>query len=145
MTGPAGSGQVERQPDDQGLLATSVVVDLSQPEVRAALPALTAISTVTLAELSAGVHAARDGAERARRVLRLQQIEQHYDAVPVDAAAARSYGLIFAAVRRAGRSSRSRFADLLIAAVGHANRMPLYTRNIDDFVGLEELVDIREV
>src|SRR5664280_947763 len=69
----------------------------------------------------------RDGAERARRVLRLQQIEQRYDAVPVDAAAARSYGLIFAAVRRAGRSSRSRFADLLIAAVGHANRMPLYT------------------
>ena len=78
-------------------------------------------------------------------MLRLQQIEQLYDAVPVDAAAARSYGLIFAAVRRAGRSSRSRFADLLIAAVGHANRMPLYTRNIDDFVGLEQLVDIREV
>ena len=40
---------MERQLDDQGLLDTSVVLDLSQPEVLAALPALTAISTVTLA------------------------------------------------------------------------------------------------
>ena len=68
MTGPAGSGQVERQLDDQGLLDTSVVLDLSQPEVRAALPTLTAISTVTLAELSAGVHAARHPTVLSRQV-----------------------------------------------------------------------------
>src|SRR5664280_2276050 len=69
VTGPAGSGQVERQPDDQGLLDTSVVLDLSQPEVLAALPVLiTAISTVTLAELSAGVHAARHPTVLSRQV-----------------------------------------------------------------------------
>ncbi len=32
--------------------------------------------------------------------------------------------------------------DLLIAATAHAHGARLYTRNIDDFAGLERLVDI---
>ena len=35
-----------------------------------------------------------------------------------------------------GRSRRRRVADLLIAATAHANGLPLYTRNPDDFDGL---------
>ncbi|MCW2690883.1 MAG: twitching motility protein PilT, partial [Mycobacterium sp.] len=37
---------------------------------------------------------------------------------------------------------RSRFADLLIAATAHASHLDLYTRNADDFTGLEKLVRV---
>lgn len=62
--------------------------------------------------------------------------------IQFDGAAARSYGLVVAAVASQRRKPRGRFADLLIAATAHANRLSLYTRNGDDFAGLEELVDI---
>jgi predicted nucleic acid-binding protein len=57
--------------------------------------------------------------------------------VPVDVEAARTYGRVFAATKAAGRSSRTRFADLLIASTAAANGLPLYTRNAADFAGLE--------
>jgi predicted nucleic acid-binding protein len=41
-----------------------------------------------------------------------------------------------------GRKPRSRFADLLIAATAHANRLDLYSRNADDFTGLETLIRV---
>ena len=33
-------------------------------------------------------------------------------------------------------------ADLLIAAIAHANGLTLYTRNPDYFIGLEELIHV---
>jgi predicted nucleic acid-binding protein len=54
----------------------------------------------------------------------------------------RSYGLIVAAVVHEGRKPRSRFAGLLIAAIAHANRLDLYSRNADDFSGLDKLVRV---
>jgi hypothetical protein len=45
-------------------------------------------------------------------------------------------------VVREGRKPRSRFADLLIAATAHASRLDLYTRNGEDFTGLEGLVRV---
>jgi predicted nucleic acid-binding protein len=42
----------------------------------------------------------------------------------------------------AGRQPRARTMDLLIAATAHAHDARLYTRNADDFVGLDGLVDI---
>ena len=50
--------------------------------------------------------------------------------------------LIVAAVVHEGRKPRSRFADLLIAATAHANRLDLYSRNADDFSGLDELIHV---
>ncbi len=35
--------------------------------------------------------------------------------------------------------------DLLIAATAHAHDAALYTRNPDDFAGLEDLIDVRVV
>jgi predicted nucleic acid-binding protein len=49
---------------------------------------------------------------------------------------------VAAAVLDAGRSHRRRFAHLLIAATAHANRLPLYTRNPDDFAGLDALIEV---
>jgi len=125
----------------RGLLDTSVVVDhdLIDP---ALLPEESAIAAVTLAELAAGPHAANDEQERARRQDRLQWVASTWDALPFDSEAARTYGRVFAAAKAAGRSSRTRLADLLIASTAAANGLPLYTRNPDDFVGLDQIVTV---
>lgn len=125
-----------------GLLDTSVVIDWDDRAVAAALPDDVAVCAVTVAELAAGPHLASSGAERANRQARLQQVEAMFEPLPFDAVAARSYGLIVAAVVEAGRSHRSRVADLLIAATAHANSLALYTRNPHDFAGLDNLVSV---
>ena len=125
-----------------GLLDTSVVVDWDAPDVAAALPDETAICAITLAELTAGPHLATASDERARRQARLQQVEATFEALPFDAAAARSYGQVVAAVAETGRSHRRRIADLLIAATAHANGLALYTRNPGDLGGLDRLIEV---
>jgi hypothetical protein len=125
----------------RGLLDTSVVIDLDRIDA-ARLPDESAIATVTLAELAAGPHATDDEEERARRQDRLQWAAATWEAQPFDSDCARMYGRAFAAVRAAGRSSRTRLADLLIAATAAANGLPLYTRNLGDFVGLEKLITV---
>ena len=125
----------------RGLLDTSVVVDhdLVDP---ARLPDDSGIAAITLAELAAGPHATNDEQERARRQDRLQWAAATWDPVPFDAEAARAYGRVFAATRAAGRSTRTRLADLLIASTAAANGLPLYTRNPTDFAGLEQVVTV---
>jgi hypothetical protein len=125
----------------RGLLDTSVVIDhdILDP---ALLPDESAISAVTLAELAAGPLATRDEDERARRQDRLQWAAATWDPLPFDGETARMYGRVFAAVRAAGRTSRARFADLLIASTAAANGLPLYTRNPSDFAALEQLVKV---
>jgi predicted nucleic acid-binding protein len=125
-----------------GLIDTSVVIDWDDPRVVAALPEEVAVSAITLAELAAGPHLAAEPAERARRQFRLQQAEALFDPIDFDRAAARSYGQVVAAVAFSGRSHRRRAADLLIAATAHARGLTLYTRNPDDFSGLEPLVTV---
>lgn len=120
----------------RGLLDTSVLIDVDIPEVARELPDQSAISVVTLAELAAGPHAAKDPMERAIRQQRLQWAEATFDALPLDSAAARWYGVLVAAVPQTGRKHRRRMADLLIAATAAAHEIPLYTRNPDDFEGL---------
>jgi len=125
-----------------GLLDTSVVIDWDEPSVAAALPEESSVCAITLAELAAGPHLASTAAEGARRQARLRQVEATFEPLAFDAAVARSYGLIVAAVADFGRSHRRRIADLLIAATAHANGLDLYTRNPDDFAGLEELLPV---
>lgn len=125
-----------------GLLDTSVVIDWDDPAVQRALPEEIAVSAITFAELAAGPHLASTIAERSKRQVRLQQIEATFDPIPFDADAARSFGQVVAAVAETGRTHRSRVADLLIAAVAHANGLVLYTRNPDDFIGLDELIQV---
>lgn len=125
-----------------GLLDTSVLIDWDDPSITAGLPDESAVCTITMAELAAGPHLAEGSDERARRQARLQQVEALFDPLPLDAAASRSYGQVVAAVVAAGRTHRSRVADLLIAATAHANGLPLYTRNPGDFAGLAQLIDI---
>ncbi len=125
-----------------GLLDTSVVIDWDDPAVVAALPDEAAVSAITLAELAAGPHLTSSSRERARRQAGLQQVEATFEPLPFDVTAARSFGLVVAAVTETGRTHRRRVADLLIAATAHANGLPLYTRNSGDFAGLGELIEV---
>ncbi|AGZ50439.1 PIN domain-containing protein [Mycobacterium kansasii] len=125
-----------------GLLDTSVVIDWHDPAIVAALPDEMAISAITVAELAAGPLLATTPIEAARRQARLQEVESRLEPLPFDGAAVRSYGLIVAAVVHEGRKPRSRFADMLIAATAHANGLDLYSRNAEDFAGLEKLIRV---
>ena len=99
-----------------------------------------------MAELAAGPHATSDENERARRQDRLQRAEATFDPLPFDAESARAYGRIYAAVVASGRKARgARAVGLLIAATALANALPLYTRNVEDFQGLGELVEVVEI
>ena len=129
------------QPPDRGLLDTSVLIagDI------APIPGVLAISAISVAELQFGVLVAKTPAVRAERLRRLSIVQKHFDALPVDDAVAVSYGRLAAAVVDAGRQPRRRAMDLLIAATAHAHGARLYTRNIDDFAGLELLIDIAAI
>jgi len=124
------------------LIDTSVVIDLDVIEP-GDLPVELMVSAITMAELAAAPHATADPAERARRQDRVQRVEATFDPIPVDAAVARAYGRVYAALAAGGRKARGRRAiDLLIAATALVAGLPLYTRNPDDFAGLENLLQI---
>lgn len=125
-----------------GILDTSVVIDWHDADVARSLPDEMAISVITAAELAAGPHLAGTRFEAAKRQARLQEVESRFEPLPFDAASVTSYGLVVAAVIDAGRKPRRRFVDLLIAATAHANGLDIYTRNGDDFAGLDDLVQV---
>lgn len=123
---------------ERALLDTSVIIG---GEV-APIPGVLAISAITLAELQFGVLVAKASDVRAERLRRLSLLQKHFDALPVDEAVAISYGRLAAAVVETGRQPRRRTMDLLIAATAHAHGARLYTRNPNDFAGMEGLVDV---
>jgi hypothetical protein len=126
----------------RGLVDTSVVIEIERL-AEDVLPTEIAVSAITLAELAAGPHSTADPAERARRQDRLQRAEATFEPIPFDAAAARAYGRVYAAIISAGRKARGRRAvDLLIAATALGAELPLYTRNPADFAGLETLLEV---
>jgi predicted nucleic acid-binding protein len=125
----------------RGLIDTNIVIHLAALDA-AGLPDEMVICAVTLAELSAGPHHTDDPAERARRTSVLQHVEATFDPLPFDTEAARTFGLVSAAVAAAGRQPRRRIADLMIAATAIVNRLPLYTTNPGDFIGLDDLATI---
>jgi len=129
---------------EKGMLDTSAVLrigELSEED----LPAEAVISTVTLAELSVGPLVATDEDERAARLMHLQSAEADYgDPWPFGVDAARAFAQVAADLRRAGRKSRARAFDALIAATAKAAQLPLYTFNARDLTGVTglEVVDL---
>lgn len=129
---------------ESGVLDTCTYIDIHSlnPEDLPREPELTAI---TLAELHQGVTFARDGAVRAARTEQLGAALVEFEPLPFDGAAAARYGSLVALTLAAGRSPRPRRMDLLIAAIASVHDLPLYTRNADDFEGLESAVTVVEI
>jgi predicted nucleic acid-binding protein len=105
----------------------------------ASCPAIPLISTITLAELSVGPLVAASGPERAARQAVLQQAEADFDPLPFDAAAARAFGRVAAALRHSSRKPRARAYDAMIAAIALARGLPVHTSNPADFQGIDGL------
>ena len=118
------------------MLDTDEVILLPRLDDPSALPAEPLITTVTLAELSVGPLVAGNDIERAARQAHLQQAESDFEALPFDAAAARAFGRVASDLRSAGRKTRARAYDALIASVAISRDLPLYTANADDFAGI---------
>lgn len=121
------------------MIDTSVAIDLDRIDPRH-LPIEYSLPAISLAELSAGPRATADPIESSRRQTHLQNVESLLEPIPFDGACARAYGRVIASVIAAGRKPRGRRAvDLLIAATALAHDLPLYTRNPDDFSGIDGL------
>jgi predicted nucleic acid-binding protein len=122
----------------RALLDTSVLIGSEAPgELEGA------ISAASLAELHFGVLAARDADERALRAQRLGVIEATFDPLPIDAAVAREWGRLAAAVRERGGQPRRRAMDLAIAATANVAGVPLLTHDAADFRLIDDLVSVR--
>lgn len=121
-----------------GVLDTSVVIDLARADP-ADLPETPLITTISLAELSAGPLVTDDDAERATRLARLQVAEASFEPLPFDEAAARAFGRVSADLRRRGRKASARALDALIAAIALSRGLPVHTCNPDDFAGIDDL------
>ncbi len=101
-----------------------------------------AISAASLAELHFGVLIAPDPEERARRAGRLGVIEATFEPIPIDAAVAREWGHLAAAVAARGGRPRRRAIDLAIAATANVNHVPLLTADTADLAIIEDLVRV---
>jgi tRNA(fMet)-specific endonuclease VapC len=130
---------VTEQVIGRGVLDTSVVIDLADIDV-AVLPEECLISAITLAELTVGALVATNARQRAARQAHLQQAEADFDPIPFDASCARTFGRVAASLRRSGRRTRARAYDVLIAATAVAHDLPVFTRNPDDFEGIDGLI-----
>jgi predicted nucleic acid-binding protein len=124
-----------------GVLDTCAYIDLAtiSPEHLPVVPELTAI---TIAELQQGVAMARSASVRAQRMEVLGAAVSDFEPLPFDAEAAARFGTLAALTVEAGRNPRPRRLDLMIASIASVRRLPLYTRNVKDFQGLESAVTV---
>jgi hypothetical protein len=125
----------------RGVLDTSAVIDLPALDP-ARLPVEAAIPAIVLAELAQGVAMTKSAEQVMIRSQRLADIEAAFAAIPFDREAARRYGTLVALTIAANRDPRLRRIDLMIAATAAAHGLPLYTRNPDDFRGLDSAVTV---
>ena len=118
-----------------GLLDTSVLIaEESGRRLQVeALPDNAFVSVVTIAELQAGVLAARDTAVRAIRLATLDAVSV-LQPLTIDATAALQWAVL--RVRLAEEGRRAKINDLWIAAVALANHLPVVTQD-EDFDSIE--------
>jgi tRNA(fMet)-specific endonuclease VapC len=126
-------------PHQRGVLDTSTLIMLTRIADPGLLPTEPLITAITLAELSVGPLVAKTDEERAARQAHVQQAEADFDPLPFDAPAARAFGRVAAALRRAGRKPAARAYDAMIAATAISRNLPVYTCNPEDFAGIDDL------
>lgn len=119
------------------LLDTSVLIASESGRAlnEQALPEQLAVSVITIAELHAGIFAARDTETRAIRLATLESISS-MQPLPVDDRAAREWARMRFRLVEAKR--RMNVNDLWIAAVALAHDLPVVTQD-DDFEALTTL------
>lgn len=122
-------------PPTAGILDTSVFIasETNRPLNTSLIPEEVATTVITLAELNAGVLAARTADVRAGRLRTLDAVAD-MTALPADEEAARLWALLRVHLAETGR--RVRINDLWIAAIAASNHLPVVTQD-EDFDALE--------
>jgi predicted nucleic acid-binding protein len=118
------------------LVDTSVLIGFENDRFdKAAMPASTFVSVVTVAELRLGVLTASSLEARARRLATLRLAES-LEPLPIDDAAADAWAALVAWLRTTGR--KVPVNDCWIAATAIARRMPVATQDgdYDDMPGV---------
>jgi predicted nucleic acid-binding protein len=125
---------------DRAVLDTSVFIAAESGRQLdfSGLPDEAAISVVTLAELEAGVLAAKDTLSRAARLATINSVAD-IELLPVDVSAARVWAQLRVQVADAGR--RINVNDLWIAATAASLGLPVITQD-DDFAAVEGLAGL---
>lgn len=130
------------------VLDTNVVSEIMKPEpardvrvvawLRGLAPDDVFITTLTVAEIFAGVEAAPSGRRKDEMVSAAQKIIGIFEdrTLSFDAMAARRYGAIKAQRRTAGLHHDHAF-DLQIAAIASNRDCPVATRDTGDFAGMD--------
>ena len=123
-----------------GILDTSVFIasETTRQLETALIPDEVATTVITLAELNAGVLAARTAETRARRLRTLDAVAD-MAALPVDEEAAQLWALLRVHLAETGR--RVRINDLWIAAIAASKHLPVVTQD-DDFDVLEGVAEL---
>lgn len=130
----------EKAAPERGLLDTSVFIAQETGRAGASLPAMAAVSVITLAELHLGVLLTEDPHVRAQRLRTLSSVEALFEPLPVDAAVARTFAELVAEARRQGR--RPKIMDTWIAATAVTHGLPVYTQD-EDFLAIPRVHVIR--
>lgn len=122
-----------------GVLDTSVFIasETSRQLNASLISDEVATTVITLAELNAGVLAARTAEIRAQRLATLDAVADLMT-LPVDEEAARMWARLRVHLAETGR--RVRINDLWIAAIAASRRLPVITQD-DDFGALEGAAD----
>jgi predicted nucleic acid-binding protein len=124
-----------------GVLDTCAYIDL--PLLNPAdLPTVPELTAITLAELHQGIAMAKSPAIRASRMEKLGAAVADFDPLPFDGEAAARYGTLVSLTLASRRDPRPRKLDLMIAAIASVQGLPLFTRNADDFKGLDSAVTV---
>jgi predicted nucleic acid-binding protein len=118
-----------------GLLDTSVFIatETGRQLEESLIPAEVATTVITLAELTAGVLAARTSDTRAQRLGTFESVSD-MEVLPVDEEAARMWARLRIHLAETGR--RVRINDLWIAAIAASRTLPVITQD-DDFAALD--------
>ena len=125
---------------ERGLLDTSVFIAAESGRAldAARLPDESAISVITLAELHAGVLAARDTATRATRMATVDALGD-IEVLPIDTPVALAWAQMRVLLAESGR--RINVNDLWIAATAASRGLPVVTQD-DDFMAVEGMAGL---
>jgi predicted nucleic acid-binding protein len=116
-----------------------LVVSLPDITDPAHLPEDPLITSITLAELSAGPASAQSEEVRRARQAQLEQVQADFEPLPFDEKAATAFGSVSASLRARGAKAKAKSYDALIAATALANNLPIYTCNPKDFEPIDGL------
>lgn len=85
---------------------------------------------------------AKDPVARAARMEKLGAAVADFDPLPFDGDAAARYGTLVSLTLALRRDPRPRKPGLMIAAIASFRGLPLFTRNAEDFKGLDSAVTV---